>query len=393
MKQERTLKIPAVYMRGGTSKGVFFKTTDLPPPGAARDRLLLRVMGSPDPYAKQMDGMGGASSSTSKAVLLSRSSRPDCDVDYLFGQVSVDKPTVDWSGTCGNLAAAVGPFAVEEGLVDAPRDGTAVIRVWQVGLRRKIVVHVPMSDGGVVEAGDFELDGVAFPAAKLRVDFVDPSGSEEAGGGRGMFPTGKVVERLHVPGHGDYDVTMIDAGMPAIFIRADALGLAGTELQPDVNSRPDFLARCEAIRAHGAVAMGVVPSIEAASEKFPHAPKLAFVAEPRGYTASSGKEVGEQDIDLLVRIISMGALHHAMTGTGGVAIAAAACVPGTLLHDIVGSLGDRAVRVGHPSGTLEAAADARQENGVWSIARVSMYRSARRIMEGHVRVPASVLAD
>lgn len=392
MDDAKILKVPAVYMRGGTSKGVFFKTGDLPPPGAARDRLLLRVMGSPDPYAKQMDGMGGASSSTSKAVLLSRSSQPDCDVDYLFGQVSVNRPVVDWSGTCGNLAAAVGPFAIEEGLVDAPRNGTAVVRVWQVGLRRKIVVHVPVADGAVVEDGTFELDGVAFPAAKLRVDFIDPSGSEEAGGSNGLFPTGKVVERLHVPGHGEYDVTMIDAGMPAIFIRAEALGLSGTELQPEVNSRPDFLARCEAIRACGAVAMGVAPTVEAASAKFPHAPKLAFVAEPRPYKASSGKAVGAQDIDLLVRIISMGMLHHAMTGTGGVAIAAAACVPGTLVHDVVGDLKGRAVRVGHPSGTFEAAAEARHENGAWSIARVSMYRSARRIMEGHVRVPASALA-
>jgi len=392
VKHEGVLKIPAVYMRGGTSKGVFFKTADLPPAGAVRDRLLLRVMGSPDPYAKQMDGMGGASSSTSKAVLLSRSSQPDCDIDYLFGQVSVDKPVVDWSGTCGNLAAAVGPFAIEAGLLDAPKNGTAVVRVWQVGLRRKIVVHVPMSDGAVVEDGAFELDGVAFPAAKLRVDFVDPSGSAEAGNSRGLFPTGKIVERLRVPGQGEYDVTMIDAGMPAIFIHAEALGLTGAELQPEVNSRPDFLARCEAIRAHGAVAMGVAPSIEAAGERFPHAPKLAFVAKPRAYTASSGKPVADKDVDLLVRIISMGTLHHAMTGTGGVAIAAAACIPGTLVHDIVGDLDGRAVRVGHPSGTLEAAAEARQDNGLWSIAQVSMYRSARRIMEGHVRVPASVLA-
>jgi probable AcnD-accessory protein PrpF len=340
-----------------------------------------------------MDGMGGASSSTSKAVLLSRSSRPDCDVDYLFGQVSVDKPVVDWSGTCGNLAAAVGPFAIEEGLVEAPKDGTAVVRVWQVGLRRKIVVHVPVANGAVVEDGDFELDGVAFPAAKLRLDFIDPSGAEETGGSRGLFPTGKVVERLRVAGHGEYEVTMIDAGMPAIFIRAEALGLTGAELQPDINTRPDFLAHCEAIRAHGAVAMGVAPSIEAASEKFPHAPKLAFVAAPRAYKASSGKPVAERDVDLLVRILSMGALHHAMTGTGGVAIGAAACVPGTLVHDIAGDLKGRAVRVGHPSGTLEAAAEARQENGVWSIAQVSMYRSARRLMEGHVRVPAGVLAE
>jgi probable AcnD-accessory protein PrpF len=385
----RTLKIPAIYMRGGTSKGVFFKTADLPAPGAARDRLLLRVLGSPDPYGKQMDGMGGATSSTSKAVLLSRSSRPDCDIDYLFGQVSVDKSIVDWSGTCGNLAAAVGPFAIEEGLVSAPENGTAVVRVWQVGLRRKILVHVPVSDGAVVEDGSFELDGVAFPGAKLRLDFIDPSGSEHGGGK--LFPTGKLVDRLRVPGHGEYEVTMIDAGMPAIFMRAEALGLSGTELQPDVNARPELLARCEAIRAHGAVAMGVAPTIEAATERFPHAPKLAFVAPPRGYKASSGKAVAESDIDLLVRIISMGMLHHAMTGTGGVAVAAAASIPGTLVHALIGDLKDHAIRIGHPSGTLEAAAEARSDNGTWSIAQVSMYRTARRIMEGYVRVPATVL--
>lgn len=392
MEQAGTLKIPAVYMRGGTSKGVFFKTADLPPPGTARDRLLMRVMGSPDPYGKQIDGMGGATSSTSKAVLLSPSDRPDCDIDYLFGQVSIDKPIVDWSGTCGNLAAAVGPFAIEAGLVSAPRNGTAVVRVWQVGLRRKIVVHVPMADGVVVTDGAFELDGVAFPAAMLRVDFVDPAGSADGGGSGKLFPTGNVVDRLHVPGQGTYEVTMIDAGMPAIFIRAEALGLSGTERQHEVNARPDLLARCEAIRAHGAIAMGVAPSVAAASESFPHAPKLAFVAAPSAYTASSGKPIGAADMDLLVRIISMGMLHHAMTGTGGVAVAAAACVPGTLVHALVGDLDDRAVRMGHPSGTLEAAVEARQENGAWLVTQVSMYRSARRIMEGNVCVPSSVLA-
>jgi probable AcnD-accessory protein PrpF len=381
------LRIPAVYMRGGTSKGVFFRREDLPADPAARDRLLLRVIGSPDPYGKQIDGMGAATSSTSKVVLLSKSERDDCDVDYLFGQVAIDRPFIDWSGNCGNLTAAVGPFAVAEGLVEAPRDGIAVVRIWQANIGKRIISHVPVRGGLVVEEGDFELDGVTFPAAEIRIEFLDPGASEDGEGGS-MFPTGRILETLDVPGVGPVEATLINAGNPTIFVAASALGLDGRELQPDVNGNAALLARCEAIRAQGAVAMGLASSAAEATAKRPHTPKLAFVSAPRPYTSSSGKAVGEGDIDLTARILSMGLLHHAMTGTGAVAIAVAAAIPGTVVANTARAGRDTALlRFGHPSGTLTVGAQASRAGGDWTVTKAVMSRSARRLMEGWVRVP------
>ena len=381
------LRIPAVYMRGGTSKGVFFRRGDLPADPAARDRLLLRVIGSPDPYGKQIDGMGAASSSTSKVVLLARSERDDCDVDYLFGQVAIDKPFIDWSGNCGNLTAAVGPFAVSEGLVDAPRDGVAVVRIWQANIAKRIVAHVPVRDGLVVEEGDFELDGVTFPAAEVRLEFLDPGAAED--GERGaMFPTGRVTDVLDVPGIGRIEATLINAGNPTIFVEAATLGLAGDELQGAVNHDAALLARCEAIRAHGAVCMGLAASAAEATQKRPHTPKVAFVAAPRGYTASSGKRVEAADIDLTARILSMGVLHHAMTGTGAVAIGVAAAIPGTIVERTASrGRAPGQLRFGHPSGTMAVGAQASSKNGEWIVTKAVLSRSARRLMEGWVRVP------
>lgn len=377
------LRIPATYMRGGTSKGVFFRATDLPPPGPARDRLLLRVMGSPDPYAKQIDGMGGATSSTSKVVIIAGSTRPDSDVDYLFGQVAIDRPVIDWSGNCGNLTAAVGPFAITQGLLAAPDDGIARVRIWQANIGKRILADVPMQAGAVVEEGDFELDGVTFPAAEIRIAFLDPG---DAGA---MFPTGSTVDRLDVPGVGAVEATLIDAGLPTIFVAAGALGLRGTELQPEVNTNPPLLARLDAIRVAGAVAMGLASSPEdVAARHLLHVPKIAFVAPPANYAASSGREVAAGAIDLCARIVSMGALHHAMTGTGAVAIAAAAAVPGTLVSRIAAPGADGFLRFGHPSGTLRVGARAEQRDGAWMVSEVLMSRSARRLMEGWVRVPA-----
>lgn len=384
MKQ---LRIPAVYMRGGTSKGVFFLASDLPEDAAARDRLLLRVIGSPDRYGKQIDGMGGASSSTSKVVILSKSTRPDCDVDYRFGQVAIDKPVVDWSGNCGNLSAAVGPFAISSGLVEAPADGTVVVRIWQANIAKKIVAHVPMKGGEVLELGDFELDGVTFPAAEVKLEFLDPAADDDEGGGGAMFPTGRKLDRLDVPGVGALEVTLINAGNPTIFIDAGSLGLKGTELQGDINGNPKLLAMAEAVRAAGAVAMGMAASAEEATAKRPHTPKLSFVAKPAAYTASDGRPVGAGDIDLLARIFSMGPLHHAMTGTGAVAIAAAAAIPGTLVSRVSPVGADGRVRFGHPSGTLTVGAEAAEVDGQWAVKKVIMSRSARRLMEGWVRVP------
>jgi len=390
------IKIPATYMRGGTSKGVFFRLQDLPEaaqqPGAARDALLLRVIGSPDPYGKQTDGMGGATSSTSKTVILSRSTRPDHDVDYLFGQVSIDKPFVDWSGNCGNLSAAVGPFALANGLIDPariPRDGVATVRIWQANIGKTIIAHVPMTDGAVQETGDFELDGVTFPAAEVQLEFMDPADDDAQGGGA-MFPTGNVVDSLDVPGIGTLRATMINAGIPTIFVNAADIGYTGTELQDAINGDAKALAMFETIRSHGALRMGLITELAQAATR-QHTPKVAFVAPPADYVASSGKAVTADSIDLLVRALSMGKLHHAMMGTAAVAIGTAAAIPGTLVNLAAGGGEREAVRFGHPSGTLRVGAEAAQENGEWSVRKAIMSRSARVLMEGTVRVPGEAL--
>ncbi len=382
------IKVPATYIRGGTSKGVFFNLTDLPEsaqvPGAARDNLLLRVIGSPDPYGKQTDGMGGATSSTSKTVILSKTSQPDHDVDYLFGQVSIDKPFVDWSGNCGNLTAAVGAFAISSGLVDAsriPQNGTAIVRIWQANISKTIIAHVPITDGAVQETGDFELDGVTFPAAEVQVEFLDPADGEGA-----MFPTGNLVDDLEVPGVGTLKATLINAGIPTIFINADAIGYSGTELQDAINGDDKALAMFETIRAHGAVRMGLIEHIDEAAKR-QHTPKVAFVAGPSAYVSSSGKQIAADDIDLQVRALSMGKLHHAMMGTAAVAIGTAAAIPGTLVNLAAGGGEREAVTFGHPSGTLKVGAQASQRNGDWVVNKAIMSRSARVLMEGWVRVP------
>lgn len=389
------IKIAATYMRGGTSKGVFFKLDDLPVeaqvPGKIRDQLLLRVIGSPDPYGKQIDGMGGATSSTSKTVILAKSSQPEHDVDYLFGQVAIDQPFVDWSGNCGNLTAAVGAFAISQGLVDAdkiPENGLCTVRIWQKNIQKTIIAHVPITNGQVQETGDFELDGVTFPAAEVQIEFLDPADDGEEGGA--MFPTGNVVDTFVVPDVGTFQATFINAGIPTIFLNADEIGYSGTELQDDINSNPEALARFEKIRAYGAKQMGLIDDVAEAAKR-QHTPKIAFVARPQSYTASSGKNIQAEDVDLLVRALSMGKLHHAMMGTAAVAIGTAAAVPGTLVNLAAGGGEREAVRFGHPSGTLRVGAQAVQENGQWQVKKAVMSRSARVLMEGWVRVPAEVL--
>jgi len=392
MTHAAQIRIPATYMRGGTSKGVFFRLEDLPAPaqqpGVARDALLLRVIGSPDPYGKHTDGMGGATSSTSKTVILSRSARPDHDVDYLFGQVSIDTAFVDWSGNCGNLSAAVGPFAISNGLVDPdriPRNGVATVRIWQANIGKTIVSHVPITNGEVQETGDFELDGVTFPAAEVQLEFMDPAADEDDGGGA-LFPTGNVVDDLEVPGVGNLKATMINSGIPTIFVNADAIGYQGTELQDDINSDAKALAMFETIRAHGALRMGLISELSEAAKR-QHTPKVAFVTPPASYAASSGKAVDAGDVDLLVRAMSMGKLHHAMMGTAAVAIGTAAAIPGTVVNLAAGGGERNAVRFGHPSGTLRVGAEAKLKDGRWTVTKALMSRSARVLMEGHIRVP------
>ena len=395
MSRTPQIKVPATYMRGGTSKGVLFRLQDLPEPaqqpGSARDKLLMRVIGSPDPYGKQIDGMGGATSSTSKTVILSKSSKPDHDVDYLFGQVSIDQAFVDWSGNCGNLSAAVGPFAISNGLIDAsrvPKNGIAVVRIWQANIGKTIIAHVPMTNGAVQETGDFELDGVTFPAAEVQLEFMDPAAEEEGAGGA-MFPTGQLVDDLEVPGLGTLKATMINAGIPTVFVNADAIGYTGTELQEAINSDPKALALFESIRAHGALRMGLIKSLDEAAGR-QHTPKVAFVAKPVSYQSSSGKQVDAGSIDLLVRALSMGKLHHAMMGTAAVAIGTAAAIPGTLVNAAAGGGARDAVRFGHPSGTLRVGAQATEVDGEWQVTKAIMSRSARVLMEGWVRVPGDV---
>lgn len=397
MAHPAQIKIAATYMRGGTSKGVFFNLADLPPraqvAGPARDALLLRVIGSPDPYGKQTDGMGGATSSTSKTVILSKSSQPDHDVDYLFGQVAIDKAFVDWSGNCGNLTAAVGCFAISNGLVEAsriPQDGLAVVRIWQQNIQKTIIAHVPMTNGEVQETGDFELDGVTFPAAEVLVEFMHPADAAE-GEGSALFPTGNLIDELDSPelaaiGITALKATMINAGIPTIFVNAQDIGYTGSELQEVVNSDPQALAKFEVIRAQGAVQMGLVENISQAGSR-QHTPKVAFVAPPQAYVSSSGKQVKEDEIDVLVRALSMGKLHHAMMGTAAVAIGAAGAIPGTLVNLAAGG-GDRSeIRFGHPSGTLRVGAAAEKIDGQWTVIKAAMSRSARVLMEGWIRAP------
>jgi probable AcnD-accessory protein PrpF len=385
------IKIPATYIRGGTSKGVFFRLEDLPAsvqqPGMARDKFLMRVIGSPDPYAAHIDGMGGATSSTSKCVIISKSTQPDHDVDYLYGQVSIDKAFVDWSGNCGNLSTAVGPFAIANGFIDKsrlPKDGSFAVKVWQANIGKTIICHVPITNGEVQETGDFELDGVTFPAAEIVLEFLDPSDDGDEGGS--MFPTGNLVDDLDVPGIGTVEATMITAGIPTIFVNADAIGYTGTELREAINTQPEALARFEAIRVAGALRMGLIKKPEEALTR-QHTPKVAFVAPPKDYVSSSGKTIKASEIDVLVRAMSMGKLHHAMMGTAAVAIGTAAAIPGTLVNLAAGG-GERiAVRFGHPSGTLRVGAEATQVNGDWVVKKAIMSRSARVLMEGWIRVP------
>ncbi len=392
MSQIPQIKIPATYMRGGTSKGVFFNVTDLPEaaqvPGPARDAILLRVVGSPDPYGKQIDGMGGATSSTSKAVILGKSTQVNHDVDYLFGQVSIDKAFVDWSGNCGNLSCAVGAFAITNGLIDAdkiPTNGIATVRIWQANIKKTIIARVPISHGEVQETGDFVFDGVTFPAAEVQVEFIDPADGEGS-----MFPTGNLVDDIEVPEVGTFKATMINAGIPTIFVNADAVGYQGTELQDDINNDAEALVMFEKIRAYGAIKMGLINTLEEAKTR-QHTPKIAFVAPATDYLSSSGKPVSTSDVDVLVRALSMGKIHHAMMGTAAVAIATSAAVPGTLVNIAAGGGERNSVSFGHPSGTLKVGAQAEISNGEWTVTKAIMSRSARVLMEGWVRIPGECL--
>ena len=383
-------KVKATYMRGGTSKGTFFNIADLPKEAQEdtkkRDKLLQRIVGSPDVYKQQMDGMGGATSSTSKAILVGKSSVPNHDVDYYFGQVAIDKDFMDWSGNCGNLSSAVGPFAIHEGLVDnVPQNGVCCVRIWQANIKKTILCYVTMVDGQVKELGDYYIDGVAFPAQEILLEFAEPVDPSEE-----LFPTGNLVDDLEVPGIGTFKATMITAGIPTIFLNAADIGYKGTELQADINSDAQALARFEKIRSYGALKMGLISDLSEAETR-QHTPKIAFVAPKSDFTTSSGKEVKASEIDLHVRALSMQKLHHAMMGTASVAIGVAACIEGTLVNIAAGGGEKTAVEFGHPSGTLKVGAVIKKENGKYIVDKATMSRSARIIMKGEVYAPADIM--
>lgn len=384
--------IRAMYMRGGTSKGVFFLADDLPSDPARRDPILMRVIGSPDRFKQHIDGMGSATSSTSKVVIIAPSKRDDCDVDYLFGQVSIDQPMIDWSGNCGNLTAAVGPFAIHRGLVKPPKDGIVTIRIWQANIQKRILAHVPVQNGQVRETGDFHLDGVSFPAAEIAIEFLDPGADADDAAGAGMFPTGNRIDTLDVPGIGELKATLIMAGNPAVFVCAESVGLTGKELQADVNQDTELLARLETIRAHAAVRMGLGSDPAEVSKHRQHTPKIAFFAKPASYVASDGKQIEASRVDVLARIISMGKLHHAMTGTGAVGIAVAAAIPGTVVSETIGTPKDD-ITFGHPSGTLRIGAVLNRNGQQIDVQAVKVSRSARRLMDGYVYVPSELMAS
>lgn len=386
------IKIRATYMRGGTSKGVFFCVDDLPKEirdnPKILDKFLLRVIGSPDPYEKQIDGMGGATSSTSKVVIVSKSKKDGHDIEYLFGQVSIDKPFVDWSGNCGNLSGAIGSFAISRGLFPKEKlhEGIVKVIIWQKNIKKSIVNYVDIENGEVKEMGDFFLDGVAFGANEIKVEFMSPIDKDEK-----IFPTNNLIDDLVVPNLGTFKVTMINAGIPTIFLNAKDLGYSGTELQEDINFDKKALERFETIRAYGALKMGLIKDIKEAQTRA-HTPKIAFVSPPKSYISSSGKNIDKNDIDLNVRALSMGKLHHAMMGTASVAISVASCIKGTLPNIATGGKEIKEVVFGHPSGILKVGADISYENGKIVINKASMSRSARVIMDGFVHVPADILA-
>jgi 2-methylaconitate cis-trans-isomerase PrpF len=380
-------RIRAVVMRGGTSRAVFFHQADLPVDPEIRDRVILKIYGGGDPYGRQIDGLGGATSVTSKTAIIGPASVPDADVDYTFGQVSVGKPLIDYGGNCGNISSAVGPFAIEEGLVRAT-DPVTQVRIWQTNTRKRIIAHVPTA-GGVPQAeGEHSIDGVPGAGALILLEFLNPGGSMT---GR-LLPTGHPTDALDVPGVGGVTVSLIDAANPVVFIRPSDLGLTGLETAERVDGDPALLSRIEAVRAHAAVRMGLAPNAAEASAKSPGVPKIAFVTSPQEYIAADGRVVAPAGIEVVGRIMTMGRLHRAYALTGAICTAVAAQVEGTLVHEAARAArsGERSVRIGHPSGVIEIGVDVRRSDGAWIVEKVTTQRTARRLMEGAALIPASV---
>ena len=376
-------RIPTVLMRGGTSKGLFFHDNHLPTDPATRSRVILAAFGSPDHNRRQIDGVGGGVSTTSKVAIISPSESPDYDVVYNFGQVSIDRPIVDFKGNCGNISSAVGPFAVDEGLVNAVEPITRV-RIHQINTNKLIIAEVPVKDGRFADEGDYAIAGVPGTYARIALRFADPGGSLT---GR-LFPTGNRRDTIEIPGHGSIAITIIDAANPVVQVRAEEIGLLGTEID-EIDADDEIKMTLEAIRCKAAVLIGLAASEKEATERSQAVPKIAFVSAPRPYTLPGGQTVAAQDIDLVARIMSMGTLHRSYAVSGGVCTVGAAMIPDTVVFDLLNADARRndLLRIGHPGGVIDIGAVVEIDGDRCVYKEAVIGRTARRLMEGYVLVP------
>ncbi len=390
MKQ---LKLRAVFMRGGTSKAVMLRAADLPAERELWAPIFLGVIGSPDPNGRQLDGMGGGISSLSKICVIGPPTRAGADVDYTFAQVSVKDASVDYSGNCGNMSSAVGPFAVDEGLVTASAAdaaGEATVRIHNTNTRKLIVAHFPLDGGRAAVDGDFSLPGVAGTGAPVRLDFLEPGG---AGTGR-LLPTGNPIDTLDANGMRGIEASMVDAANPCVFVAADALGASGVEMPDELEANGALLRRLEAIRIAASLRMGIAKTAEAAA-RIPSIPKVAMVAPAREARTLAGERLAAEHADVTVRMISIGQPHRAVPLTGAMSLAVASRIEGTVVNRIArpaASPGDP-VRIAQPSGLTVVGAMVRRENNEWFAESATVYRTARRLMEGWVFVRASALPE
>ncbi len=380
-------KISAVFMRGGTSRAVCFREDVLVPyPPPVRERIILAALGSPDVHGRQIDGLGGGISSLSKVVIVGRSTEADSDIIFTFGQVDVRTPHIDWSGTCGNMAAAVGPFAIDEGLIPALEPVTSV-RVFSTNTGKRYIAHVPVYAGQAAVEGEYMVDGVPAPGACITLEYPDPGGSL----GGELLPTGLPRQQCELADSRVVTISIVDAAIPTVFVRANELGADATQLAPALDAEQALQQTLEEIRCRSAVLLGLTPSLEEAHEQFQHIPKVVLVAPPATYLASSGKVVDAESVDLLARAISVRNTHRTLPGTVAMCTALTAQVEGTVVYEVTRRTATHGIRIGHPAGVMEVGATVLRRDGEWYAERVTTKRTARRIMEGSVLVPQRYL--
>lgn len=379
-------KIPCTVMRGGTSRALFFKEADLPPDPIVRDRVIMAAFGSPDPYGRQINGLGGATSTTSKVAVISPREGEKNTVNYTFGQVSITSSLIDRKGNCGNISSAVGPFAIDEGMVEVEEPVTTV-RIYNTNTKKYIVARVPVKNGKAVVEGDYAIAGIPGTGARISLEFEHPGGSVTGK----LLPTGNPTDILNAGGFGEFTASIVDAANPVVFVRASDLGLQGIELPREVDGNLELLAKIESIRAAAAVRIGLADTPEEATRKSPAVPKIAFVSPPSYYTTLSGTNVMAADVDLVARIMSMGKLHAAYAITGAICTAGAAKIEGSVVWEMVRGEKRQAslVHLGHPSGTLEVEVDMVKSGETWEYVKGTVFRTARRLMDGFVYVPES----